>query len=146
MTLLKPITQKQFIATISDISSVYWMVARGGRVSREKVQYATGNKGLIQNMAGFTSIEDLSLSKSFDPEADASVITWVQSQIDNPTIFSVQLQPVKADLAGSAVVSNTIRYDNCQVVSYKLPDMDRNSSGLAMFELTLIVNELPVYS
>jgi hypothetical protein len=146
MTLLRPISQKQFHARISDISDVFWMTVRGGQIDREKIKYNDGQKGIIQQFAGFIEIADLTLSKSFDPVQDSKVIQWCRKQIDTPTAFEVSLTPILSDLTGSQVPgSSEIKYSNCQLVGYKMPEADRNSSGLAMIEVTVICNELVSY-
>lgn len=147
MAMLQPISQKQAVITISgEINDVTWTAARGGRVTREKIQYNDGKKGVVQTFTGFLSLEALTLQKSYDPKADVAVIAWIKSQMDNPTPFNVAIQPVKADLAGTAVEgSKQILYSNCVVGDFKLPDFDRNSTGLATIEVEIIFNEMPTY-
>jgi hypothetical protein len=143
---LKPISAKQAIITISDISDVYWMSSKGGKVNREEIEYNDGKQGIIQTFVGFIKLENLVLMKSFDPAADKAVLTWIDNQIKTPTPFNVAIQPVKADLTGSPFEgSSQILYSNCQLGDYKLPEWDRNSTGLAMIEIKVIFNSLPTY-
>jgi hypothetical protein len=145
-TALKPISQKQAVITISDISDTYWISIKGGRVSREKVKYNDGKKGIIQTLTGFIELESLTLTKSFDPSADKTVIAWIKKQLDSPTAFNVAIQPVKSDITGSvADGAGQILYSNCQLGDHKLPEFDRNSTGLAIIEVEVIFNELPTY-
>lgn len=144
MDLLKPISQKQAVITISEISDVAWTAIRGGRVQREKTTYDDGKSGIIRTFTGFFSFEPVTLSKSFDPVNDQKVIDWIKGQVENPTPFNVAVQPVKADLAGTPFDgAKQLLYSNCTIGDYKLPDFDRNSTGLATIEVEVIFNELP---
>ncbi|MBW4558428.1 MAG: hypothetical protein KME59_21385 [Trichormus sp. ATA11-4-KO1] len=144
--MLNPISQKQAIITISDISGVYWKALNGGKVAREKIKYNDGKQGIEQTFVGFLSLEDLTVMKNFDPKEDGVVINWVEQQVANPTPFNVAIQPVKSDLVGSPFDgAKQILYSNCQLADYKYPTWDRESSGLAVFELVLIFNSLPTY-
>lgn len=145
-SLLKPISQKQAVITISSLRDIYWTALRGGKVTREKIKYSDGRQGITQTFVGFLELENLTLMKPFDPAKDKSVIKWCRDQVDKPTPFNVAIQPVKSDLAGTPFEgSSQILYSNCSLGDFKLPEWDRNATGLAMVEIEVIFNALPTY-
>jgi hypothetical protein len=88
---------------------------------------------------GFASREKLTLSKAYDPVADEALEVWAQKAIEQPTAtgdFTVTVQPVQSDVAGTPIAQSKSRvYSGCQMVSLRVPDVDRSGSGLAMLEL-----------
>jgi hypothetical protein len=146
MSNLKPISQKQAIITISDISDVQWRSVSGGKVTRERIKYDDHKTGLEQTFVGFSSLEELTVVKNFDPTADAKVFNWAIGQNAKPTIFNVAIQPVKTDLLATPFEgSKQILYSNCTLAEYLFPNWDRESSGLAVVTLTIIFNTPPTY-
>lgn len=147
MPALNPISSRQAIITISELPNTFFMSAKGGKVGREKVKYNDGQKGIEKQFIGFTTLEALTLTKAFDPSADKVVISWFKTQSDNATPFSVAIQAVKSDLAGSAFTgSSQLIYHNCVLGDYDYPDWDRMSSSLAIITIEIIYNELPSYA
>jgi phage tail-like protein len=144
MTLLKPISQKQAIITISDLPDIFITSISGGQATREKVEFNNGQDGITRTMPGFTKYEPLNLTKTFSPENDAKLVEWLEKQNVNPAPFNIAIQPVQADIANTPVPgSKQILYSNCFVSSYKLPEFDRNSTGLAIIEFEIVFNEAP---
>lgn len=142
---LKPITVQNFIVTLNGANglsgNITFNKANAPRISRNKVDYNDGQTGQTMATYGFASRENLTLSKAYDPVADATLETWAQNAIEKPqdnSDFTVTIQPVQSDIAGSPIASAKARvYTGCQVVSLRTPDVDRTGSGLAMLEIEI---------
>lgn len=144
---LKNISQKQFVITISGITSTYWTMASGGKTNRDKILIADGQRGINYNIPGFLTLEPITLQKPFEPVEDKTLVEWVKGQMSEPTEFNLSLQPVKADLSGTEFASAaTIQYPKCYLFDYKFPDADRTAANVAMFELTIEPVEPPTYT
>jgi T4-like virus tail tube protein gp19 len=132
---LKPISQRQFIITISGCNAL-WTSIKGGKATIEEITFNSGQNGVELTLPGFIKYDKLTLSKIFNPVSDKEVIKWMNEQRAKPTEFNVAQQPVNADLAGSLYEgAGQILYAGCHLMSFKLPDADRMASGLAMLEI-----------
>ena len=146
MAALQPISQKQAKITISAIPGVFWTSIDGGKQMREEVKYNDGSAGQEKHYVGFTSVENLTLTKPYDPAGDVAVSTFVTGQRGSNVPFSVTVTPVSADIGGSPLAgANGVTYPNCVLISYKPAKFDRDGTGLAKIELVIAVNGTPTY-
>jgi hypothetical protein len=145
MPNLKPITTQNFIVTISGATGLTgtntFSKATAPRMSRSEVPYNDGQTGTEHMTYGFSRREKLSLSKAYDPVNDATLEQWAQDALEKPgdnSDFTVTIQPVQSDIAGTPIASAKSRvFTGCQLVSMRLPDVDRTGSGLAQLELEI---------
>jgi hypothetical protein len=148
MAQLQPISEKQARITISALPGIFWNSIDGGEYETDQIEYNDGNKGIMRKFQGFTKIGDITLVKPYDPVNDAAIQTFLSTQRSKATPFNVTVQPLNADVAGSAMAgAKAVTYPNCGFVSYKPAKFDRsgNSSSLATVELTISVNDFPSY-
>ncbi len=144
--ILKPVQSKQAIITISELTDVVFTSMKGGKIAREKIKFNDGQTGIERQFVGFSSFENILVSKPFEPNKDGVIISWCKTQSNSPTAFNLAIQPVKNDLAGSVLEgASQILYSNCSLGDYSWPEWDRSSSSLAMITLEIIFNELPSY-
>lgn len=142
---LKPITQKQFLVILDKLATTYWSKATSPKESRDVADYNDGQTGTVKKALGFLSRDNITLSKAFDPDADKAITTWYAEMQKNGTPndgFNVSITPVKNDLAGTTLKGITLKLSGCQVVSLKLPDVDRMGNGVATIELELCYDTL----
>lgn len=143
MANLRPITQRQFIVQISNLGSFAFTKATSPKETRETTDYNDGQRGTVYKLPGFTSRDNVTLSKPFYPAQDKALVTWYQNQKKaEAQKFTVSIQPVNADLEGSAIAgAGTFILTGCEVVSLKLPDVDKMGSGIAMMEVEILYDE-----
>ncbi len=148
---LKPITQQQFVVLIDQLTSTYWTKVTSPKESRVQSEYNDGSTGTTRKVSGFTTRENVTLTKAFDPIADKAIITWYNSSKGSAstgtssqgvTPFTVSITPVTNTYQGTTITGVTITLTGCQVVSIKLPEVDRTGSGTAMLELEIYYEEL----
>lgn len=137
---LKPITVRSFLVTISGLGSTYFTKATAPKEAREVTEYQDGLTGTVRKMVGFTSRDNVTLSKPFYAVEDKALVNWYQAQKKaGAAKFVVSITPVNPDLEGTKIAgAMTITLTGCEVVSLKLPDIDRMGSGTAMLELELL--------
>lgn len=134
---LAPISTKQFLVTISGQSFVF-QSKKGSKISWTEETYNAPDQGIEYKHHSFQKNDNLTLTKLFDPVADKTLITWGNTITATRTAFTVSVQPVSADLAGTAYPSGgTFIYTGCELVSITDPESDRDGSGLAKLELEI---------
>lgn len=147
---LKPITQQQFVVLIDQLTSTYWSKVTSPKESRVQAEYNDGSTGTTRKVAGFTSRENVTLTKAFDPVADKAIIAWYNGLKGSSTggtgtgatPFAVSITPVTNTYQGTTITGVTITLTGCTVVSLKMPEVDRTGSSAAMLELEVYYEEL----
>lgn len=145
MATLKPILQKQFLVIIDQLQTTYWTKATRPKVTRETADYNDGQTGTVKKMLGFTSRDNITLSKPFDPTADKAITDWyteLQKNESEDRRFSVSLQPVQADRQGNTIKGVTITLTGCQLVSFSAPEVDRMGTSAAMIEIEICYDDI----
>lgn len=159
---LKTVTEKQFLVRISNPAtattsatagstaastpsgaiSALFQSATSPKETREVVEYNDGQTGTILKHLGFTSRENVTLAKVYDPTTDHDFVTWykgLRPSSGADTKFTTVIQAVLADQAGTIYPgSKAISLTGCQVVSFELPKVDRiggNSSAMLTIEI-----------
>lgn len=143
MPQLSPVSVKQARITLSGSNTPFTSIS-GGKYSREDIKYSDGNVGIEKTFVGMVSIEALTLTRPYDPTAEKEIVAFVNSQRTAQQGFTVTVQPVSADVAGTAVGTG-VTYTGCVLVSYTPAKFDRNGNGLAMTELVIQPTNLPTY-
>lgn len=142
---LSPITTKQASIIIEGCPGS-WSSVDGGDVETDTATYYDTVTGLKQTVVGMLSITDRVLKRPYDPIADKGVLAWVSGQLTKPSAFTISIQPVNADLNGTAKTGGKQTYTNCVLTKYTPPKFDREGSGVAMIEITVAVNSMPTFS
>lgn len=143
MANLKPITSQNFVVTISGAAGLsgthLFTKATAPRFSRTGASYNDGQTGQELMVFGFSQRQNLSIAKPYDPVADKALETWAQSIMEKPPAnaeFTLTIQPVQSDIAGTPIPSAQARvFTGCQLVSVRMPDVDRQGTSTAMIEM-----------
>lgn len=133
--MLKPLSVKQFAITIEG-QSYNLQSKKGGKVSRFADNYVDPVDGTQRTHLSYTQRENIVLTKLYEAETDDALLTWLKGQMDTPTPFNVSAQPISTGLKSTAT-GKALIYNNCQVVSYRDPEADRDGTGLAMIEIEI---------
>ncbi len=150
---LKPITQQQFIVLIDQLKETYWSKVTAPKESRVAADYNDGSTGTTRKVLGFTNRDNVTLSKAFDPVADKAVLAWYTSYkgggssantASSATPFTISITPVTNTYQGATIAGVTITLTGCQVISAKLPEVDRTGSAVAMIEFEICYEELSI--
>ena len=134
---LQPISVKQFLVTIGGQSFTF-QSKKGGKIQWTEETYNAPDQGVEYKHHSFQKMDNLTLTKLFDPAADRALITWSNTITQNRAPFTVTVQPVQSDLAGTVYPGGgTFIYTGCELVSITDPESDRDGSGLAKLELEI---------
>ena len=135
MSKLKPVMTKQFLVVLDGVSAKFSKCS-GISETRDSADYDDGETGQTFTHLGFIKLEEVTLSKTFDPVADKALVDWWVQQKKAPTDFTVTIQPVQADTQGTAISgSRALILQGCQVSSFRHAEVDRTGSGIAMLEI-----------
>lgn len=144
MADLQPLSIKQWLVTLDGVTG-YFTKATAPKATKGEVSFNDGSTGIERTHLDFIKYEKITISKPYDPAADGSLIEWANTAFEEGTKFTVTMQPVKADQLGSPIDgAKTIAMAECQLASFKYPEVDRGGSGLSMLELELIPGTITV--
>jgi hypothetical protein len=121
-------------------SGIFAQKVTGQGWSRETTTYADPDKNIKGTLVGLTEIQDITLSSIFDA-AQRGLIDWLKAQKANPTRFTVTLQPVD-QTADAKPIGAAFTHRGCQLKSANYPEMDRESAGVAMIEITYVPEDI----
>lgn len=144
MANLKPILSSQFLVTVDGIQG-YWTKVSSPKDNRAEVKYNDGQTGFTRTLLGFVTREKVTLSKPYDPAADRALITWYKEKMANGASqpFVVTIQTVNADTQATPLAgAPTIILTQCQLASFKYPEVDRDSTKLAMIEMEVYHDDI----
>lgn len=126
-------------ATASSVADFFFTKVTAPKETRETMDYNDGQTGTTYKMLGFTSRDNVTLSKPFNPSQDKQLAAWYNQQIASPSDFTVSIQPVNTDNGGTVIANaGTLQLLGCEVVSFKFPDVDRMGNSVATVELEII--------
>jgi hypothetical protein len=148
MANLKNITKKMFIVKLSGAGAANtvtasWHGITSPSVNFEDTKIQNAEKGVMEHISGMVDYDNVTLKKLFDPAADDAISTFVNTYRDNREPFTVTINAVRPDAAGTLVPSaKSIVLSGCTIVKFKYPEVDRESTDAAMIELEVTVGEV----
>lgn len=135
---LHPIQQRQFLVFIDGVQA-YFTKVTAPKETRPRSNYNDGEKGLTRKHIGFLELDDVTLSKPFDPAQDKALIQWWEEQKKNPQPVTVTIQPVNTDVEGTPIQgAGTLVLTECVAAEFTYPSVDREADGMAMLEILLV--------
>lgn len=142
MPNLKPISTKQFVTTIAGQKSFFTKVS-GIQEQYDTQEYNDGEIGQTQLHLGYLKVENVTLSKVYDPVQDKELIAFWNAQKKERKPFTVSVQPVNPDLSGTPISgAQTLVLNECLILRFKYPEADREGSGMAMLEIEIKVGSI----
>ncbi|MBE9178673.1 hypothetical protein IQ268_08885 [Oculatella sp. LEGE 06141] len=140
--VLRPITKSAYLITIAGIKGT-WSKCAGGEEEFETGDYVDPNDRKKKTVRGVSKVGNLKLAKPYHPEEDAPIVDWWQNYRDNgePGDVSVTVQSIKQDKQRTQF-GKPRTYYGCQVIKFKDPEADLDSSDAAMLEVELSVDHL----
>jgi hypothetical protein len=145
MANLKNLTKKMYQVTLSGTGAevkAFWQGCTAPEQTFEDTKVTNPEKGILEHISGFVEYGNVTLKKLYEPAVDQAIFTFVQTYREKREPFTVTIQPIRADAAGSPIPSSkAIVLSGCTVVKYKMPEADRESTDASMVELEVTVGE-----
>lgn len=129
-------TQSEFVIYIVEFPSIFFEQMTGGASSNEATRVHRGGRpGRTENIYGPSIVEDITLTKSYDPVEDAPLLAWSKAwQNGVRRKLTVVKQPVNtAGLANGPAET----YISCGRMSFTPPDVAKESAESAKLTLVL---------
>lgn len=128
-------SQHQVRAYFTEFPGIYFTGIEGGAAVNEVTDQFPGGSPVPEQVTGPTTIEQVTLTKPFEPIADEPLQIWVRAWDAGAR---KRLTLVKEYITSEGVpVGKQTRFMECAKVSYKDPDFNRGSAEVA--NITLIV-------
>lgn len=138
-TRLRPIAQDAFRMTIAGIETVFSKF-EGGEEKYETGDYVDPTDRRKKKVKSALEVENITLTKIYNPIDDAPLVDlWQKDQASPKDDYTATKQAIKKDKEQTALGRPTTYY-GCQLVRFKYPDGDVESSETAMLEIELSVD------
>jgi hypothetical protein len=114
----------------------------GGNLKRETGKYTDPTTRTKVSIVSTKEIGNLVLKAPYEPENLAAVKTLAQSLLTGATEeASITLQVIKDD-ANQTPIGSPRGWKGCQLIEERYPDMDLESTDVAMYELEFTVDAI----
>ena len=120
--------------------TILWSSKTGGGSNSENTQIFEGGKRVPTNIGGPTTVEQVVLTKPYDPIRDRDILSWVAAW-DRGIREELTLIVQPTNSAGVPAGKRQM-LKGCAKINFKLPDIERGSSEAAMLELTVQPTQL----
>jgi hypothetical protein len=126
----------RFLVYFAEFPGIYFNSKSGGTVERAITQrQSAGMPGKPVNVAGRTTVGQITLTKDYDAIRDFPLELWSkQWALGIEVELTLVVQPVTAMGIPEGAAD---MYNGCALVSLQKPDTDRQGGGVA--ELTIVV-------
>lgn len=136
-----PITEADFLVTIEGISQAHWETCSGVTDSTNVTEYSDGQSNRLHKLIGPRQVENVTLSKPYNPEADKALIAWWKRWCSaNGEEVTITMQPVRYCPDAIPYGSATTML-GCKPSSLKFGNVDKKSANISMIELIFSVDD-----
>jgi hypothetical protein len=125
---LNPTSAADFLCTIEGLPETYFTNFSGITKTFTRPEYADGLTARKRKaQTGSSMVEDMELSKPYDPDVDSALIDWITTHEDG-TYFQALIRPVKRNGNIEFRGAKAFRLSNCRIMKASYPG-EVNSSG-----------------
>lgn len=129
-------SQAEYIVSIAEFPGIYFQQMTGGARSNEVTRVHPGGRpGSTKNIYGRSSVEDITITKSYDPVTDLKLLAWDKAWsrgVRRP--LTIVKQPVTAAGIPDGPPETYLR---CGRVNFTPPDTATESAEDATLSITL---------
>lgn len=140
VTRLKPLTQAEYLVTVANVDG-YFTECSGLEEKFDTSTYSDGLSRRLRKLRGPGEIEDVELTKPFDPEADDALVTLCQEYCDLETELTITIQPCKRCGEVRQVGNKKLTLLGCKIVGVKGFEVDATSNDVSTLKITLSVDD-----
>ena len=133
--------KSQFLIKINGVDFLF-SACEGGNLKRETGTYVDPTTRTKVSIVSTKEISNLILKAPYEPENLAAVMTLAQSLITGATEeTNITSQMIKDD-ANQTPIGSPRGWKGCQLIEERYPDMDLESTDVAMYELEFTVDAI----
>ena len=137
---LKPITQSHYLVSSPSLPDCYFSEFSGIKEKKETSKYPDGVRRRMYSVSGMTSIEDVTLSVEFDPRVHDPILAAYERLRDSEEQIKVSIVPVDS-ASDPTPIGKGFNLFGCQVVGVEMAQVNRSSSEVSKFVISLTVDE-----
>lgn len=130
--------KRQFLVKVDGIDG-YWAGKTGAEIKSDTNKVYDGGSLIPDVIAAPAEIDDLVVTRPYDPDRDQSVINQLKRLVGQWTT-TVSVTPTEADLTASSAPGDT--YPNALLTGISPPEADASSGDSAEIELTFSVGSV----
>jgi hypothetical protein len=135
-----PITKTQFLVTLKGLD-YYWETFSGLDDQAQTSDYSDGLSNRVYKLVGPRTLQDMTLTKAFDPLRDKPIIDWHRNYCDGVNASeTVSITPVrycpKPEPIGAALILYGVK-----PVGLKGFEVDKKSNDIVMLTLAIIADD-----
>lgn len=127
-------SQRQFLVKVSGIEG-HFMTKTGGNVSADTSKVYDGGSITPDVLAGPAEVENITVSRAFDPQRDGSILKSLRQKVGRFTA-TITVTPTDRDLVA---LGNPVVYPNALLTGLSESDYDAASSDPATYELEFAI-------
>lgn len=132
----KPITKQQYLVTIKGLDT-YWETCSGVSHEAQTTEYSDGQSYLLLSLVGPRKVADITLTKAFDPAADAPIIAWWNAWCQGKgEDLTISITPV-IYCPDPTPIGKVITLYDVKPKALKFGEVDKKSQDVSMIELVL---------
>jgi hypothetical protein len=137
---LKPLTQSEYLVTIADVTG-YFTECSGLEETFETSEFSDGLSKRLRKVRGISQIEDVELTKPFDPEIDGAILELCQEYCELERELTVTIQPIKRCGEIRQYGNKKMTLLGCKLIGVKGFEVDTTSNDVSTLTITLSVDD-----
>jgi hypothetical protein len=139
MIQIRPVTQSQFLLTLSPFGNTYWTSFSGLRDTAATSTYPDGTRQRIYQLKGPKTTAEATFSVPFDVEKHAEIIDFYKA--DTCSRLTASVVPVSCGENPQPLGSRTLFLLEAQITSLSGFETDRSSANPSILTLTLVYDD-----
>jgi hypothetical protein len=142
---MRALSESSFLVTISGYGkAIYFSETSGGSKKASSSEY---NDGLIRGnkkIRGNFTVDDLTLSRAFDPDTDPEFIRYLEKHCSlRDGDLTITVQPIEPCTESNPIGAPFI-YSGCLFLGYDAPEVKRSGNGASMVKYSFSVDNLSI--
>ena len=139
-----PASSADWLVTMDALPDTYWQKFSGVVETISRPTFADGLSAKKRKVAtGTSEYDDVTLSKSFDPEKDGAILAWADEKKRSGEKFGIVVRPVKRNKDVEFRGNKSFRISGAQLIKISAPAATDSAGGdqVSMVELVFSVEE-----
>lgn len=143
--MARALNESQFLVTIQGYGSpIYFQGKTGGEKSAGTSTYNDGLHRANRKVVGNFEVSDVTLTRAYEPEVDPNFMRFLDDYCNaEDGDLTITIQPVDK-CATANPIGAALTYIGCQFIGYSIPDVARDSDGMAVMSYNFAADDLVI--
>lgn len=136
-----PITESDYLVTVEGLVDSYWQTFSGIKDTTQTTPYSDGRSNRLSKHRGPRQVDDVTLTKSFNPEVDTAIVEWWRTWCSaSGEELTITVQPVQY-CPNPLPKGPPFTLMGCKPTSLSVASADKTSSNISMIEMSFSVDD-----